>query len=373
MKKLLFVMFAMCLIIACSTDDDAGINSGNPDDPILAVNCNIIEVSGATIDEPTIWEEGYVYVINGSNLRVNSVLTIEPGVTVKIKDASIDVVGGKILAIGIPEKRIVFTSLADDRFCGDTNNDGIATTPAKGDWQQIYLNGTTETTFKYVDIFYAGQNRGGSSNAVKISGPNSVSFMFDNCRIAHTLYQNSSYDSSCAFYGTSYMNDETVSIFTNNVLYDNGKPIQFNVYYNLDQNNKFHNPENTEQINTHNGIYLHHSSGGFEETVNWNNTEVPYVLDEYHQVHSSSTINIGADAVVKFKKPSDGLQRSTPQNIILSPNAILTSYKDDLHGGDTNGDGVSSSPVIGDWLGLRNAYGGSPYWEQGENILYAEN
>src|SRR5690606_23976700 len=175
MKKFVFLLSAALLFAACSTEDDE-----TPQEPIVL--CDIIEVSG-TITEPTVWEEGYVYIINGSNVTVSSVLTIEPGVVVKIKDASIDVVGGKILAVGTPEKRIVFTSLRDDSQCGDTNSDAMATTPAKGDWEQIYLNGTTETTFKYVDIFYAGKNRGGSSRAVGISGPNSISFIFDNWRI----------------------------------------------------------------------------------------------------------------------------------------------------------------------------------------------
>src|SRR5690606_37520202 len=101
--------------------------------------------------------------------------------------------------------------------------------------------------------------------------------------------------------------------------------------------------------------------------------KVPYVLDEYHQVHSSSTINIGSGAIVKFKRSRAGLQRQAPQNINLHPTAILTSYKDDAHGGDTNGDGSNSSPIKGDWLGLRNAYNTNPHWEQGPTILYATN
>ncbi len=340
----------------------------SPDEEILQ-NCNVVLVE-ENIQEPTTWTYGNVYVIK-RNISVRNVLTIEPGVIVKLKDVSIDIVGGKILAKGTAQRRIVFTSIADDRYCGDNNGDGTATTPAKGDWQQIYLNGTTETTFQYVDIFYAGKNRGGSSNAVRISGPSSTSFTFDNCRIAHTLYQESSYDSSCAFYGTSSMMDATVSKFTNNALYDNGKPLQVNVYYTLDPSNKFHNPENPSQANTHNGIYIHHSSGGFDLTVNWNNTEVPYVLDEWHQVHPSATINIGANVVVKFKRPTAGIN-SRYGNVHLNSAAFLTSYKDDAHGGDTNGDGNNSVPAIGDWEGFSNT---DVYteWINGSNILYTAN
>src|SRR5690606_11282243 len=254
MKTKIICLYCLLILglVYCSKDEIS------PDDQPLQ-NCNAIEVSG-TIDEPTVWKEGNVYVINGSDVSVRSVLTIEPGVIVKLKDARLNVVGGKILAVGTAQKRIVFTSLADDRYCGDTNGDANASQPAKGDWQVIYLNGTTETTFKYVDIFYAGQNSGGFYNAVKISGPSSVSFTFDNCRFAHTMSNNSaSFDNSCAFYGSSSMNDPAVSKFTNNVFYDNGKPLQLNAYYTLHPSNKFHNPEKPAETNTHNGIYLHHS------------------------------------------------------------------------------------------------------------------
>ncbi len=167
------------------------------------------------------------------------------------------------------------------------------------------------------------------------------------------------------------MMDATVSKFTNNALYDNGKPLQVNVYYTLDPSNKFHNPENPSQANTHNGIYIHHSSGGFDLTVNWNNTEVPYVLDEWHQVHPSATINIGANVVVKFKRPTAGIN-SRYGNVHLNSAAFLTSYKDDAHGGDTNGDGNNSVPAIGDWEGFSNT---DVYteWINGSNILYTAN
>ncbi len=364
-RKMIWLCFIAIAFVSCSKDEDI-----NPEEPIAS--CEIIVVSG-TIDQPTIWKEGFVYVINGSDLTIKSTLTIEPGVNVKVKDARISVVGGKILAKGRSDKRIVFTSLADDRYCGDTNGDGKATQPAKGDWVEISLNGTTETIFQYVDIFYAGKSSGGNSNAVDISGPNSVSFTFDNCRIAHTFYQNTSYDRSCAFYGSSYMKDATVSKFSNNAFYDNGKPIYFSSFYNLDPSNVFHNPDEPSQKNTYNGIYMNFTGSPSGSTVNWNNTEVPYVLDQYCQVYDPATINIGPNVVVKFQRTTAGLQRAYPHNINLHATAILTSYKDDVNGGDTNGDGNSSSPLKGDWEGLFNYYSGNYHYEQGPNILYAEN
>jgi len=366
MKKLLFLMFAASLFTACSTDDSA---TEFDDSEVPVAKCEIIEVSGK-ISEPTVWKEGFVYVLNGSSLRVESVLTIEPGVIIKIKNAQISIYEeGKIIAEGTANKRIVFTSLADDRYCGDTNGDGVATKPEKGDWVSLDLHGTIGSVFKYVDIFYAGQNSGGTNRGVNIDWAQSASFTFDHCRIAHTLGGTRS--DSQAFYGSTAMVDANISKFTNNALYDNDKPIYFNSFYTLDKSNVFHNPEDPTQKNSKNGIYLYGSV--LNATTKWYHTEVPYVVDQYYQVYNSATIDIGPNVIVKFMRTSAGLQRNAPQNILLDPTAILTSYKDDAHGGDTNGDGNNSVPAEGDWEGFYNYYSGNPNWEQSSNILYSAN
>lgn len=93
----------------------------------------------------------------------------------------------KSLVLLSAANRIVFTSLADDRYCGDTNSDAVATSPEKGDWEQIYLAISAGSVFRYVDIFYAGQSHGGNTEAFSIQDESSASFIFDHCRIAHTL------------------------------------------------------------------------------------------------------------------------------------------------------------------------------------------
>lgn len=373
MKKLLILLFAGLYFTACtSTDDDGGMPE-DQEEPVAY--CDVIEVSG-TINEPTVWEEGFVYVIDGSDLSVRSVLTIEPGAIIKIRNASISIYEeGKILAEGTANKRIVFTSLADDRFCGDTNGDGNATQAEKGDWVELDLHGTIGSVFKYVDIFYAGQNNAGNTHAVHIDWAQSAEFTFENCRIAHTFYQPGS--SSYAFYGSSHMKDASVSKFTNNALYDNGRPIYFNTFYQLNPSNIFHNPENPTMTNSQNGIFLSiwGSDGNNGQSVNWDNTEVPYVSNSpsVTQVHSSATISIKPGVIVKFINTGSGLQSSNG-SVILDPNAILTSYKDDAHGGDTNGDGNITTPATGDWEGFRYTDGGTgSYWINGPNILYAAN
>lgn len=364
MKKYLKFMFMAAIAIALASCEKDDIVKDE-----IPQNCNVVEVT-ENITSPTTWTAGNVYVIQRS-ISVRSVLTIEAGVVIKVKDTRIDVYDGKVLAVGTPQKRIVFTSLADDRYCGDSNGDGAATKPEKGDWKGINLQDGTGHVFKYVDFFYAGQNSGGYNNAVKASAE---SFEFDNCRFAHTLFNPAaSYENSTAFHGGVNMTNPETHKFTNNVFYDNGKPLFVWTHYSVNPNNKFHNPENPAQKNSHNGIAMIRGSGGLDATVNWSVTEVPYVIDEWIQVYGGQTINVGLGVILKFKGAGNGLSRNALTNINLHSSAILTSYKDDSVGGDTNGDGSKTTPVKGDWKGLYNNFGGAPHYEASPNIRYAAN
>jgi hypothetical protein len=300
------------------------------------------------------------------------VLTIEAGTIIKLEAADIDVNGsGKILANGTSNDHIIFTSLADDRYCGDSNGDGTTTTPQKGDWINIYLNGGTNHVFSYCDILYAGANDGGYYNAVLISiaGP---SFKFDHCTFAHTL-SNSSSSSAYAFHGSAYMADPDVSVFTNNVFYDNDRPIYLNSYYTLSTTNSFHNPNNSAEGNKRNGIYMYHYSDP-NVTVSWNITEVPYVMPQNFTGGGSGavgTVNIGDNVIVKFTSASAGISRGASRTVTIGSGAALTSYKDDSRGGDTNGDGNASSPAAGDWDGFYNYITGQ--YVSASYIHYADN
>lgn len=351
-------------------------NKENPEpepepDPIPVTGCPVINVTangiGETISTPTTWTAGNVYVIT-EQITVTSVLTIQPGVVVKLGiDGGIDVNGsGKILANGTANQRITFTSLADDSYCGDSNGDGTATVPQKGDWVNLYLNGGTGNTFTYCDFLYAGANDGGYRCAVVISvaGP---SFTFDHCVFAHTQ-SSTNFTGGFAFYGGSYMSNPAVSVFTNNVFYDNDIPVYCNIHYSIDPNNSYSNPSNPSQGNTRNSIwmYVEHSAN---TTVTYTETEVPYIIDGNSQRYQG-VLDIGPNVVVKFPATANGLSRTDPSYLLIHPTAILTSYKDDANGGDTNGDGNLSSPSNGDWDGVNI---GSTNYLSAPNILYAAN
>jgi hypothetical protein len=323
--------------------------------PIVAVNANITT--------NTTWNTGKVYVVTGI-ISVTATLTIEPGTVVKMNGGSIDInSGGRIVANGTESNRIVFTSYWDDNYCGDTNTDGSATVAQKGDWQMIFLN-NGNNIFNYCDFLYAGKNRSGRNNAIEISVSGSQ-FTIDHCTFAHTATSASS--TAYVIFGQSYMNDASVSVFTNNAFYDNDRPIYLDVNYTMNPNNIFHNPVNASQKNTRNGIFLNGGSIS-GHTTTWGVTEVPYVLYGSCRAHVGAQLNIGANAVVKFLS-TDGELIST-NTVSLHSTAFLTSWKDDTKGGDSNGDGNGSSPAKGDWYGFADNASGNWVYKSGANILY---
>lgn len=364
MKKSILLLGIVIVALSCKKEDPI------PDDPTdpIPTNCNVITLDlNAEINEPTTWTAGNVYVVQ-FRLDVNSVLTIEPGVIVKLKNngAFITVpAGGKIIANGNATNRVVFTSFLDDSYCGDSNGDGSATSPQKGDWGYMSVSGSN-SEFNYCDFKYGG------ASLYKVISGTSQAFFFDNCSFAHTLDDNST--NSYAFGISLKLASQEV---TNCVFYDNNIPVSMYIQYQMSNTNIFHNPSNVAQTNKRNGIWIIGATNSLDgNTVVFNETEVPYVLNNYYYVSNPEVLVIGENVVVKTIGTSNGLYRANAGDITYHPSVIFTSYKDDSVGGDTNGDGNITFPSIGDWKGIRNAWitsGNAGDWENNANIRYAEN
>ncbi|WP_077491107.1 hypothetical protein [Sinomonas mesophila] len=130
-------------------------------------------ITSQTLTANTTWTmAGSPYWVQDT-LRVGAGvrLTIEPGVVVKIGNPSNSygsiIVDGQLAALGTSAAPVVFTSHRDDSIAGDTNGDGGATTPARGDWYHIYFSNTA-TTQSVIDravIQYGGQRVSGVCHA----------------------------------------------------------------------------------------------------------------------------------------------------------------------------------------------------------------
>ena len=82
----------------------------------------------------------------------NAILTIKEGTV--IKSNGYLVVYGRLITEGTLTNPVVFTSVADDEYGGDTNNNSTSTLAAKGNWQQLMFQSSATSTLEGVKIRY---------------------------------------------------------------------------------------------------------------------------------------------------------------------------------------------------------------------------
>jgi hypothetical protein len=123
-------------------------------------NAILMSPSGTAFKENAVlhWQENSLpYLISGPfSLPQQNQLIIDPGVVVKLSDFLR--IEGVLKAEGLAEKPIIFTSLHDDDFGGDTNNNQQQTLPQSGDWSNLQFANNSLATLKNVQVRYAGKN-----------------------------------------------------------------------------------------------------------------------------------------------------------------------------------------------------------------------
>lgn len=134
-------------------------------DPLYAQTTHCSPISA---DE--YWTDETVHVVN-CNLTIesNATLTIQAGTVVKFAPYAQISVKGQLVAAGTADDIIVFTSLSDDEFGGDT--DGESQTPTVGDWGNIKFKSGSDGVVSRSLIRYSGRDSGfGGSGSIN-DGP----------------------------------------------------------------------------------------------------------------------------------------------------------------------------------------------------------
>lgn len=91
---------------------------------------------------------------------------------------------GRVEITGTLTAPVVFTSIRDDSYLGDTNADGALTQPAPGDWGSIGLGNATEKKITYAIFKY------GSKNSWQMIGAGTGANIF----LTHSIITQSVYD-----------------------------------------------------------------------------------------------------------------------------------------------------------------------------------
>ncbi len=289
---------------------------------------NALGVEG-TITSDLIWVDDIVTNITGNfYINDNVVLTLTEGTVFKINSNANFEVNGTLAANGTQSNPVVFTSLKDDTYGGDTNGDGSASTPVPGDWQSIFFNGN-------------GDNEGAgqfSNCVIRYGGSYNVSSMLYFTSGSQSTVENSRIEYSNYSGIRSYESDVQINnnIFTDNDIY----PIWIDggVFYAY-SGNTF----------TGNGINALGVEGDITSDLTWPSDVVTNIIGNFY-INDDAVLTLTEGTVFKINSSANFEVNGTlTANGTQSNPVVFTSIKDDNYGGDTNSDGTSSIPAPGDW------------------------
>ena len=159
--------------------------------------------------------------------------------------------------------------------------------------------------------------------------------------------------------------DPSAGAISKNLFYDNIQPLCIYPGMSIDSTNTF---SHQGIGNKQNGIFIYNKAYTIKTQVNLQENEVPFVVQKDITIEDGGQLTFLNGSVIKFM-PGIKITKTASSLLNSSGKSVLyTSFKDDVHGGDTNGDGISTTPHDGDWEGI---YGGViPIWWTGINILY---
>lgn len=327
------------------------------------------------------------YIVTGNYTIQNGVtLTIGPGVILKFYVGSGLQVEGILRAEGTATSPVVFTSMDDDPYGGDTNQNGSSTSPTAGSWTSIKILGSG-SMFDHTIIRYGGAKDLPSANywaniraqnvaldiknsIIEYSGAYGVwlknvtgliqgnTFRYNNATAntqstglnvedgSLTIQNNIFNQNSVGLFMSSAGSSHTLNVSDNTFTANSGEAIFANGVYPLFSGN----------IATNNGT----NGITFQGTINQDYTlarDLPYILTNTLTVAANKVLTILEGVIVKLSGSGaiSVLGKLMAQGTAAN-HIVFTSINDDNFGGDTASNGSSTPALAGDWL---NIYFGS--------------
>lgn len=288
------------------------------------------------------------YIMDNLIISEDVVLEIEHGVVIKFPYGSsyyykrrIEI-NGAIKAIATEDEKIIFTSIKDDSYGGDTNNDGATSIPEKGDWISLNYNSSTIDTLNVLKnciIRYGGYHEGGDLKYGMIK-------IFSSYVKIDSCYLEQSQKSGIGVFGNSSPEISNCS-FVNLA----ETPICLSMFSNPEFNN------NTMSNVGNMSIGVCNENWSQDDTIPVRNfggyQNITYCLyGNNTTINNGTTILIPQGVVFKGTDYSSNKYLDIFGKIIINGTnenpVIFTSINDDEYGNpkDTRGDGSSTEPTI---------------------------
>jgi parallel beta-helix repeat protein len=129
------------------------------------INNGILVHWKSRFSRDTIWKADLPYVLISNageypTIASGSTLTLEPRIVLKPMSGYYTalLVEGTLIAEAASNSEIVFTSLKDDSWGGDTNNDGNTSMPANNDWKEIKFISGSSGVLDHVFLYYGSMS-----------------------------------------------------------------------------------------------------------------------------------------------------------------------------------------------------------------------
>lgn len=285
---------------------------------------------------------GVVYHSTGFTVPAGRTLTIQPGAVVK-SSVGVMLVQGSVNAVGTALDPIRITSLHDDTVGGDTNGNGNVTSPAPGDLGGFRVVAGGTLVLHHAEMRYAGW---GGWPFVRHEG--------GSVAIASSTFRD------CSTHAIDLNSQANPATITGSSFVDNLRPFSgttFPAVTAMSSNTASGNAEGDSTV-------VHVTAVPYSLTIRRANLfDAHLVLQTPSPIGAGVTLTLEAGIVVKFRDSVPAVSRRlfvdgtlVVRGTLQEP-VVFTSYRDDDHGGDANGNGPSGG-APGDWGGLQSRAGG---------------
>lgn len=318
------------------------------------VNIPAIAIRGESIGQDmtmTQWDfAGYTnitQVLTAGTLTVQlgATLTIEPGIVLKMLSQSYQpfanyiYVYGALVADADGADPIIFTSVKDDTVGNpaDTNSDGSATTPARGNWNSMYFDEVSDDTVCLLRNCELRYGRSTTTNYGMVytasASPTFIDCLFDFA--GHGL----------GAYGAS------APVMTN-CTFDNMSSTP--VIMSLISDPIFTGCTFTSG-NSYNALGIFGETLAQDVTIRRRDVaqvaNIPYVLLGHVVAGYSSVLSVEPGVIIKGSGSNITIRRGlmAEGGVDQDDQIVFTSVTDDFYGGDTNNDGSATAPGQTRW------------------------
>ncbi|MCU7940637.1 MAG: right-handed parallel beta-helix repeat-containing protein [gamma proteobacterium symbiont of Bathyaustriella thionipta] len=120
---------------------------------------NGVVLGKGVLESDSVWSPKNTYVISDKiQIAEGAILLLPPGTVVKgLNKKSVIIVKATLITDGEKSLPVIFTSIKDDNYGGDTNGDQLETTPSAGDWGGIgYSSSSTNNLLLNTLVRYGG-------------------------------------------------------------------------------------------------------------------------------------------------------------------------------------------------------------------------